>query len=215
MPLAILFDMDGVLFHTAPLHAEAYAQVLAEAGLSMPDYAETLTGRRTEEVMRGLLLAADRPASEQAVRALVRAKQERALAALIAAPPLAPQVGFVLERLALRRRLGLVSSASRDSVAVFLASSGCGGLFEVVLTGDDVSRGKPSPDPYQLALLRLGVEAGAAVVVEDAPSGILAARAAGIPVIGITSGGLDRERLLACGAVRVIDSLTELVDLYG
>jgi beta-phosphoglucomutase-like phosphatase (HAD superfamily) len=76
-----------------------------------------------------------------------------------------------------------------------LEQLGGGGLFEAVITGRDVTRGKPDPQVFRLAAERLDVAARRCAVVEDAPVGVAAAKAAGMACIGLTSTGRTREAL--------------------
>jgi mannitol-1-/sugar-/sorbitol-6-/2-deoxyglucose-6-phosphatase len=208
---SIVFDMDGVLWHSSEIHAAAYRAVLAEAGLAMPDYA-TIAGRRTDEVMRDLL-AVQRPGSldADAVAALTAAKRTKARQLLRRQQPVDPDCTVVVETLARSRTLALASSASGATVALFLEVSQTRALFAAVVSGDDVAAAKPDPAIYVETLRRLQCEPGLAVVVEDSPSGVAAAVAAGVSyVIGI-EGVVAREELLAAGARYVVRALKELV----
>src|SRR6267142_1565223 len=118
---SIVFDMDGVLWHSNALHMVAYRAVLEEAQLFMPSYA-TIAGRRTDEVMRELL-AAQRPAAStqaETVAALTRAKRAKAQELLRDRPPLDPDCIVVVAELARSYTLALASSASAATVALFL-----------------------------------------------------------------------------------------------
>ena len=100
------------------------------------------------------------------------------------------------------------SSASQENVELFLEASGTRELFRSVLTGDSVAAAKPAPDIYLASLERLRVRAGQALVLEDALSGIRAARAAGIRVVAVagtfSAQQLAREDVLAVVS-RVVD----------
>jgi HAD superfamily hydrolase (TIGR01509 family) len=208
---SIVFDMDGVLWHSSEIHAAAYRSVLTEAGLAMPDYA-TIAGRRTDEVMRDLL-AVQRPAGLDVdmVAALTAAKRARARQLLRRRQPIDPDCVVVIGALARSRKLALASSASGATVALFLDVSRTRPQFAAVVSGDDVASAKPDPAIYVEALRRLQCEPGRAAVVEDSPSGVAAAVAAGVnDVIGI-EGMVAREELLAAGARYVVRALKDLV----
>lgn len=208
---AIVFDMDGVLWHSSAIHAAAYKAVLDEAGVRMPDYAR-IAGRRTDEVMRELL-EAQRTAEADAktIAAMTQAKQKMARHLLREAAPIAPGCAGVLERLGRSCSLGLASSASAGTVDLFLEASGTRGLFAAVVSGDEVAAAKPDPAIYLAALQRLGCGPAAAAVVEDAPNGIAAARAAGIALVVAVEGTAPRAALTQAGAHRVVGNLAELV----
>lgn len=208
---AVVFDMDGVLWHSSAIHAAAYKAVLEQAGLTMPDYAQ-IAGRRTDEVMRELLIAQRRAdAGAAAVAALTAQKQALAREMLREKPPLAPDCAAVLAQLARTKALALASSASAGTIELFLAASGTRALFDAVISGGEVAAAKPHPAVYLKALERLGRGPGEAAVVEDAPSGIQAARAAGIECVIAVEGTASRAALVQAGAQRVVRDLRELV----
>ncbi|HAT51233.1 MAG: HAD family phosphatase [Nitrospirae bacterium] len=178
----IIFDMDGVLWLSNRIHAQAFSQILAANHLPEVDY-RLLAGRRTDQVFRELLKGQDRHDSEQEVQRLTQQKQSLARKLLIANPPVDPQCSEVILALSRRMKVALASSASRAGVALFLQVSGLAPVFSVVLCGDDVQRAKPDPEIYLVALAKLGLQAGEALVVEDSLHGIQAAIQAGIPVI--------------------------------
>ncbi|MBT4867016.1 MAG: HAD-IA family hydrolase [Planctomycetaceae bacterium] len=104
--------------------------------------------------------------------------------------------------------LAVGSSGPADNVQMVIEKLGAVDFFSAAITGSDVDRGKPDPQVFQLAAERLGVSANRCVVVEDAPVGIAAARAAGMKCIGIASTGRTREELRA--ADLVVGSLREV-----
>jgi len=211
---SIVFDMDGVLWHSSAIHTVAYRMVLEEAGLGMPDYA-TIAGRRTDEVMRHLVASQralmDGPAAKAAVAALTDAKQTRARQMLRERPPLALGCAAVVGALARSKALALASSASPDTVELFLQVSGTRSLFKAVVSGGDVAAAKPDPAIYIEALRRLGCEPARAAVVEDAASGVRAARSAGIAFVVGIDGTATADDLLAAGARHVVGTLQDLV----
>ncbi len=83
--------------------------------------------------------------------------------------------------------LYLVTSGSRGSVSLSLAATGLDGFFSGSVTSDDVTHGKPHPAPFLYCLERFSLGPGTALVVEDAPSGIASARAAGLPVVAVNN----------------------------
>jgi len=210
---AVVFDMDGVLWHSSAIHAAAYRGVLEGAGLVMPRY-EAIAGRRTDEVMREIL-AVQRPARKdpdaRTIALLTDAKQIRARELLRDKPPVAPECEAVIRELARSKSLALASSASADTVKLFLEVSGTGSLFRVVVSGHDVVAAKPDPAIYAEVLRRLGCQPAAAAVVEDAPYGIQAALAAGVRVVIGVEGTVSREELLRAGAQRVVRTLRDLI----
>lgn len=207
---AVIFDMDGVLWISQPAHQAAYQETFEAAGIAQFDYS-AIAGRRTDEAIAAVLTSNGVEADAQKIADLVEIKRQKSHQRLSAQPPLAPYCAATLQELARRYQLALASSASSASVDLFLQASGTRHLFGAVLQGDDVAAAKPAPDIYLAALQRLGVEADQAVVVEDAISGIEAARNAGIQVIAV-SGTCTRFELENQDVCAVIDTIGELVD---
>ena len=209
---AIIFDLDGVLWRSSDIHATAYRKVLKQAGLEMPDYG-SIAGRRTDEVIRELWLAQRSQVGNdsEAITQLTQEKQYLARRMLRSNPPLAPGCVDVIRALARVKQLALVSSASAETVELFLSCSGTGDYFDAIIYGDQVTIAKPHPAIYQLALQKIGRSGGETAVVEDAPSGVRAARDAGIATVIAIEGTVPRERLIEAGAHCVITNLHELV----
>lgn len=176
-----LFDFDGTIAHSPPLHERAFQTVLAEhhpALLAGFDY-HRFVGMETTRVFRLLGLEADAPALAKAKRA--------AYEALVLAGELTfmPGAEDCLRRLsALGMPLYLGTSGSRGSVTRAMTALGLEGLFAGIVFGDEVSNGKPHPEIFTTLMQRYGIDPAEAVVVEDALSGVKAARAAGAAVIG-------------------------------
>jgi beta-phosphoglucomutase len=210
---AVVFDMDGVLWHSTQSHAAAYRAVLQQARLEMPDYS-TLAGRRTLDVMREIVDAhVRRTGARPAMTAadLTDAKQAMAKTLLRECPPIAPGCADVLRELARDRRLALASSASAGTVDLFMETSGTRSLFAAVVHGDGVTMAKPDPELYLTVLRQLEVAGGEAAVVEDAPSGIRAALGAEVALVIGLEGTVSGRCIAQAGAHRVIRDLRDLV----
>lgn len=187
MPLpicALIFDMDGLLVDSEPLAAQAMTDFLARFGQSpRPDVAAKLLGRRLPEA---IAIVRDAYGLAPDLEELTRVYGAMRLAALRG--KLRPMPG-AREILAFGRqaglRLALATSGMRDHVDVSLAEAGLDGSFDAEVTGDQVQRGKPAPDLFLLAAQKLGVSPAACVVLEDAPFGVEAAKAAGMRVIAV------------------------------
>lgn len=233
---AAILDLDGVVTRTASVHERAWKQVfdmlLAERGqppFSHADYLRHVDGRPRFDgahaflASRGIALpvgeAAD-PPSVETVHALARLKDD-SFQRLIAEGGVEVFDDAVVS---VRRwrdagfSTALVSSSR--SAARILAVTGLEALFDVRVDGEvggDLGLpGKPAPDYFLEAARRLAVDPARAMVIEDAVSGVLAARRGGFGlVVGVSRGGHD-EPLRAAGADRVVEVLTELpVRLYA
>ncbi|MGQ9511471.1 MAG: HAD family hydrolase [Thermaceae bacterium] len=195
---ALLFDLDGTLADTDPLHLLAWREALRPYGIEVDEafYYGRISGRLNPEIIRDLL--PHLPEGE--AQALIQRKEAlfRGLA-----PRLKPLPGLLdLLEEAGRKSLptALVTNAPRENVEHILNALGL--RFPVVVLAEEVGRGKPDPLPYLEALHRLGVNPGEALAFEDSESGVKAAVGAGIPTLGVNAKRPDR--LLQAGALGVI-----------
>ncbi len=194
--------MDGVLVDGEPLHFRAVNRLLGEEGLSITleqykPYMGTKTGWQDMARDLGLRRPLDEFASRyrELILGLYRAEAE-------------PLPGAVETVTALREAgipLALASSSIRPWVDACLERIGLAGAFDVLVTGSDVVEGKPHPEIYHRTSAALGVEPPRCLVFEDAPAGILAAKAAGMTVWAVRTAytaGLELP-----GPHRELDSL--------
>ena len=206
---AVIFDMDGVLVHTTPLHLRIWEDWFASVPYDPgPGGVPGVMGRRGEDVVAEVMGVEGDPAAAEGVVAGLYAQMLERLA--LEPLPLAPGAEPLMDRLATAGvRLALATSGRREAVDALV-----GALlprFDAVVTAEDVSRGKPDPQVYELAAARLGTPPDACVVVEDAVAGVSAARAAGMAVAAVTSTA-SAQALAAAGAAPVVDRLDELID---
>jgi beta-phosphoglucomutase len=211
MARAAIWDVDGTLVDTAEIHFAAWQAFAAAHGFAFTraDFAATF-GKRNPEIVRQLFdPAADDPRcaewGEEKER-LYRDATDRAGVQLL------PGVGALVEGLAAAGWLqGLGSSAPRANLDLILRHTGTVDRFTAVVSGDDVTRGKPDPEVFLKAAEKLGVPAARCVVFEDAPAGVAAAKAAGMACVGVTFvGHHPAERLRDAGADVVVPSLDAL-----
>lgn len=192
---ALLFDLDGTLIDSDPIHATVFVEFLAARGVAVTeaDYMARMHGRQNVDIFREILPEADPHEMDAAKEAEYRARLT---------PGMEPVAGAreLLDRAATHGwRTGLVTNACRANMETVLSVLALEGRFETISLGEDCPQGKPHPEPYLRALDALGVAAHEAIAFEDSPSGITAAVAAGIPTVGIATG-LAPERLIALGA---------------
>ncbi|MGH7373269.1 MAG: HAD family hydrolase [Candidatus Rokuibacteriota bacterium] len=182
MPLrsqAVVFDMDGVLVDSEPFGFEALRRVMARHGLPYTEQenAEFL-GRTTLESCRTLKARHGLPESAET---LADWYIEGMLELIGRAPIPMPGVPEVLQRIrASGYRMALASSAEPRLIEANLAALSLRSLFEAVVSGTQVPRGKPAPDVFLAAAERLGVAPADCLVIEDSRNGLLAAKAAGM-----------------------------------
>ena len=203
MSEAAIFDMDGVLIDSGAHHRRAWRALLDELGAepAHPEFWRLTIGRPSEEAIPLLL---GRAVSERETRHLAKRKRDlyvelarRGLETVPGAPAFVEALG----RLGVPRAVG--TSASRYDCERLLADLGLRRHFDVIVTADDVTLGKPDPEVYLLAARRLGAAAAACVVFEDSVVGVEAARRAGMWAIGVTTAHTADE-LRAAGAEAAI-----------
>jgi HAD superfamily hydrolase (TIGR01509 family) len=180
---AVIFDLDGVLIDSESVWDEARRAVVADNGGSWTETAtRAMQGMSSPEWSRYLH---DELGVSLDPGEISRQVVERMLAAYEREVPLLPGAVQAVRRLAERWPLGLASSSNRPVIDVVLESAGLTGCFSATVSGDEVARGKPSPDVYLAAARKLGVEAGRAAAVEDSSNGLRAGAAAGMLVIAV------------------------------
>jgi len=188
----VLFDLDGTLVDSSPLHDRAFREVIADR---RPEWLasfryDDIRGLTTADAFR-TLGASDPELVELVSRkraAYARLAQERGVRAF---------EGAAILLVALARRgiaSYVVTSAARSSAQRSLGRTGLAPHVRGIVAAEDVSHGKPSPEPYLVALRRFGLRARDGLVVEDAASGLASARAAGLFAIRVHGYFDPRER---------------------
>lgn len=180
---AVIFDMDGTLHDTEKFYDIAQRQAAADFGYAVSDaFWHSLIGVPgiESDAMLRAHLGPDFPF--EAFDGAYRTHRDALLAEGV---PLKPGAVELLDHLQARGlKIALATSASRQTAETHLARSGLRGRFEIVVTRNDVDRGKPHPDPFLLAARHLGLPPANCIVVEDAFTGIRGAHAAGtMPVL--------------------------------
>lgn len=185
---ALIFDMDGLLVDSEPLAARAMDEFLTLHGLARRDEVMVqLLGRRLPEA---IAIVRDAYALTHPLDALIEQYGAMRLAALRGAVRLLPGAVEAIEfGRAAGLSIALATSGMRAHAAVSLAETGLRGMFDAEVTGDEVQRGKPAPDLFLLAAERIGVDSAECVVFEDAPNGVIAAKAAGMRVAAVPATG--------------------------
>jgi beta-phosphoglucomutase family hydrolase len=204
--LGVIFDLDGVIAHTGWAHKQAWFDLAREYGFGMTeDQFYSTFGMQNAQIIPLLL---GRLVPEQEMEQMGDWKENR-YRAIVATQLQAPE-GLIdllgdLKAHDVGRAIG--SSAPRDNIDLVLQRLQVTGYFDVVVSGEQVSKGKPAPDTFLLAARKLGVLPGHCVVIEDAVQGVEAGRKAGMKVVAITT---TRRREDLKEADLIIDNLTEL-----
>ena len=194
---AVLFDLDGVLVESKEATERVWLEWAARHDIDAATLRSAMHGVRSTEVVAALRPELDAAAESAEVERL----QAEDVAGLRAIPGAAAALAALRED-----RVAVVTSGTRPLALARLAAVGIVAP-EVIVFADDVQRGKPDPEGYLAAAGRLGVDPSDALVVEDAPAGIEAARAAGMACVAVTSTH-ERDELAVADAV--IGSLEEL-----
>lgn len=215
---AYFFDMDGVLFDSMPNHAAAWEEVMARHGLPFTArdcYIQE--GRTGQDVIHEAILQCEqREATEEEIWTIYREKTA-AFHARGGAGPM-PGIQEVLNHLQHRSIDGLtpqiwIVTGSGQKTLFDTLQHTFPGVFtrQRMVTAYDVKRGKPDPEPYLRAWQGTGLSKDRCCVIENAPLGIRAGKAAGLYTIGVNTGPLDREDLAREGADLVLDNMFQLL----
>ncbi|MBV9035948.1 MAG: HAD-IA family hydrolase [Acidobacteriaceae bacterium] len=183
-PLAMIFDLDGVLIHSMPMHVVAWEHYLDHLGVQVENLEARMHGKRNSELVRDFLGNA---ASEEAVLEHGRAK-ERLFRELLLKEDLTrfqvPGVRQFLERYKnVPKAIG--SNAEPENINFVLDRFNLRPYFSVIVNGLEVERPKPFPDIYLKAAQHLQVKPEHCIVFEDSPTGVEAGIAAGMRVVGV------------------------------
>jgi beta-phosphoglucomutase len=225
---AVVFDFDGVLADTEPLHLRVFQDALGRRGIALTsaDYYERYLGFDDGDVFRTAARDHGLTWDEGEISALVRDKSACFRAEAARHPVLFTGVAGRVRAWAAAVPIAIASGAFRDEIEAILGASGLRDLFQVIVGAGETPNGKPAPDPYRAALEQLGQRqpgpAGGlapdallparSVAVEDSVWGIEAAHRAGMKVVAVTTSH-PRERLTAADAV--VSSFEDLsLDLF-
>ncbi len=182
---SVLFDFDGVLLDTEPVHCACWAEVLAPLGVTLTwdFYSASCIGIDDREMLRMMATRSDPPHDWNDLWAQYPSKKELFQRRMEADPPFAPGLPEVLAALRRRYKLAVVSSSACAEIEPLLLRGGLRDRFETVVGGDSVRKHKPHPEPYLLAARRLGAKKP--LVLEDSEAGLASGRAAGFQVQAI------------------------------
>lgn len=205
----ILFDMDGVLINSEPLHEFTFLELSSQFGRRFEDEAELQQFKGLPEVSIANLFRKIFPTLALANDEITRLRLELLLANFHVVEMIEGALEFVKRCRAVGFRLGLTTSAAQVIQQLAFEKFELSKHFDAVVTGEDITRGKPDPEPYLLTAAKLAQPASACMVVEDAVSGVTSGKAAGCFVVGITTS-FSAKDLAAAGADLVLGSFRDL-----
>ena len=183
LPAAVLWDMDGTLVDTEPYWIQAeHAVVAAHGGVWSDEYAHQLVGNALE-VSAQLII--DRSGIGLTVPEIIGALLEHVIAEVERRVPWRPGARELLLELGELGVPSVLVTMSWRALADMVVAQLPHDAFHALVTGDEVSRGKPHPEPYLAAARLLGLDPADCIAIEDSPAGVRSAAAAGVPTIAI------------------------------
>ncbi len=203
--LGVIFDLDGVLVDTGWAHRQAWFDLAAKEGLEISDE----FFQQTFGMQNAAILPMLRPdISPQELERLSDWKEQHYRDLMKEHLELAPGAEDLLRDLKRHGfRLAIGSSAPPENLNLFWDRLGLADWFDARVTKEEIARSKPAPETFLKAAEKLGLAPACCAVVEDAVPGVQAARAAGMPVVAVTT---TRQREDLAQADRVVDSLSDL-----
>lgn len=205
----VIFDMDGVLIHSEPITMRAAKEALAMYGITADreDFLPYI-GAGEEKFIIGPAEAAGKEADIPVIiEEMYKRYRENVYSGLSVFPGAADTVKKLKDS---GRVLALVSSSERQKLIVSLDAAGIDeACFKLILSGSDVTKKKPDPQPYRKAAEMLGADPKECVVIEDAISGVQSAKGAGMTCMAITNS-FTAEELKDAGADLCIEKLDEI-----
>jgi HAD superfamily hydrolase (TIGR01509 family) len=210
---AVFFDMDGVLYDSMGLHADAWNNAFRFYGIDFPHEKVYENEGRTAQSTINLVYRQNeaRDATETEIKQIYSKKTEL--------------IEFLPDVVPFYAAKTLMEYLKKQGVAIWVVTGSSQEKFldallndfegyvsaDQIITGNDVRHGKPNPEPYLLALKKSGFNSNEVIVIENAPLGIQSAKAAGIFTVAINTGILDDSILWESGADRVLKDWNELI----
>jgi beta-phosphoglucomutase len=214
MLAAVVFDFDGIIVDTEPLHYKAFQEVLAPFGYgySWAEYLRNYIGFDDRDAFRETFRAARRNISPEELSRLIDRKAEAFQHAISKGVEPYPGVVELVRSIAGNLPLALCSGALPSDIRPVIRQLGIADAFDVIVTAADVSASKPDPESYALTVQKLttafpgkGITPSGCLAIEDTPAGIASAAGAGLRVLAVTNS-YPADRLE--NAFRVVSSLT-------
>ena len=213
---AVLFDMDGVLYDSMPNHARSWAKVMRSHGFNMTEEEAYMhEGRTGDDTINIISKREGKEVSPEEVKRIYQEKTE----VFGTCPAISPikRSAELLHKVTERGLFAMLVTGSGQPSLLDRLNNDFPGIFirERMITSFDVKKGKPNPEPYLTALEKGALKQNEAIVVENAPLGVEAARAAGLFVIAANTGPLPDSVLLDAGANILFPSIEALYNEWG
>lgn len=216
MLAGVIFDFDGIIVDTEPLHYRAFQEILLPLGLgySWEDYLRSYIGYDDRDAFRNTFLSAGRTLNDGKLEALIEAKGAAFQRIIASGVKPYPGVVELVRSIAGNLPLGLCSGALPTDIEPILKDLGIAGAFDIIITAANVRASKPDPESYAQTVTGLisaypakGITPGNCLAIEDTPAGIASARGAGVKVLAVTNSYPEEE---LTGADRIVASLASV-----
>ncbi|MGB7068275.1 MAG: HAD family phosphatase [Pyrinomonadaceae bacterium] len=216
---AILLDFNGVLIDDEPIQMRAYQEILEKEGITLTeaDYYSCLGMDDASFVAAAYDRAGKAPAPNKILE-VTQAKTEKWRESIAGRIPLFDGVENFVRKMANDFTLGIVSMASREEIEHVLETSGMADKFSVIVCAGEARKPKPDPECYRIGFRKidsartsgghLPMTHGECLVIEDSPAGVIAARSADLPTLGVTNT-VGAEELRAAGANQIAADLND------
>jgi HAD superfamily hydrolase (TIGR01509 family) len=206
----VFFDLDGTLADSIPMLFEVYRNFLREAEIPNDEAdLNQLNGFSLSEIIHFLKSKYKINISSEELYSLYKSKISEAYEREVTPMPGASEV---LQRIGQLFKIQLVTSGARSEAMGFIRKQGWENLFTSYVFGDEITKGKPNPEIYNLAKARAGCSTQFIVTLEDSVNGVKASTDAGLMTIGFSKEPLS-EKLLKAGAFSTIQNLSELLPI--
>ena len=213
---AVLFDMDGVLYNSMPYHAKAWHRAMEQFGYDLPEEEVYMHEGRTGTSTVNLVSMRQRGVkeSEERIQEIYKVKSDF----FNEYPPAEPMPGALslLRQLKEQGLMILIVTGSGQLSLLDKLNHHFPDIFrrELMVTAFDVKHGKPHPEPYLMGMQKGGLTPDECIVVENAPLGVRAAKAAGLFTVAVNTGPLPDSALLDEGADALFPSMQALSDSW-
>lgn len=212
---AIIFDMDGVIVDSEPLHFELEQAACRDHGIQVPlsEWDGRWHGTKVSYFFKYIINTYGNGVFSVSDLLVYKNKMylEIAPKKLKPIPGALEYIKKVKER---EKKLALTTSSEKELQEMVFGKFNLHPYFNVIVTGDEIEKGKPDPEPYLKTVEKLGIPASQCLVIEDAVNGILSAKAAGCVTVGITTS-FPAKSLHEAGADYVINTFYELSDIWN
>jgi len=207
---AIIFDMDGVLVDSEPIHQKVELEICREFGIDVPSEAwDDFHGQKLREIYEHVIQKYGR--GDEPIEKMMERKIKIYLGCALREMKIVEGVDEFLQKLNTTKKFAyaITTSGPKMQQDKILEKFKLNKFFPIMVTADDVSNGKPHPEPYATTAKKLNIAPKNCLVIEDSDNGIISAKAAGCQACGITTT-FARERLERAGADFVVSNFQEL-----